>query len=140
MHHYRLYFHFFCSSKSFEIQSQCTFYHLCFHYYYFLLQFKIFLNITRVHALKTIFFLFFSLQFQIVSNTIRMHALETLFSKFTVQFQIASNTVRMHALEIINVFKIFSAIPNRFKSRQNACFRDIVFIFFSAAPNRLKYS
>ena len=27
------------------------------------------------------------------------------------------------------VFNVFSAVPNRFKYSQNACFRDIVFIF-----------
>ena len=77
-------------------------------------------------------------------------------------FQIVSNTVRMHASEIL--FSFVSAVPNRFKYRHNACFRDIVFIFFlqfqivsnigrrqnapfnvivfkifSAVPNRFKY-
>jgi len=39
----------------------------------------------------------------------------------------------------ILVFKIFSAVPNRFKLHQSTCFRDIVFIFFSAVQNRFKY-
>jgi len=34
---------------------------------------------------------------------------------------------------------MFSAIPNRFKYRQNATFTILVFIFFSAVLNRLKY-
>ena len=77
-------------------------------------------------------------------------------------FQIVSNTVRMHVSEIL--FSFVSAVPNRFKYRHNACFRDIFFIFFlqfqivsnigrrqnapftvivfkifSAVPNRFKY-
>ena len=43
-----------------------------------------------------------------------MHVLETLFSKCSLQFQIV------------------------FKYRQNACFRDIVFKMFSAVPIRFK--
>ena len=37
------------------------------------------------------------------------------------------------------VFNFYSAVPNRFKYRQNACLRDIVFKMFSAVPNRFKY-
>ena len=36
-------------------------------------------------------------------------------------------------------FHLFSAVPNRFKYRHHACFRDIVLIYFSAVPNRFKY-
>ena len=80
-------------------------------------------------ALETLFS-FFSLQFQIISNTVRMHALETLFSKFSLQFQIVSNSTRMYALETL--FNFFSVVPNRFKYRQNAFFKHIVFIFFKS--------
>ena len=52
-------------------------------------------------------------------------------------FQIVSNTVRMHVSEIL--FSFVSAVPNRFKYRHNACFRDIVFKKKSAVPNRFKY-
>ena len=45
----------FCISKLFEILSQSTLYQPCFHLKNVLLQFKIFLNTTRVHALKTFF-------------------------------------------------------------------------------------
>ena len=34
---------------------------------------------------------------------------------------------------------MFYAVPNRFKCRQNAYFRDIAFNIFSAVPNRFKY-
>ena len=37
------------------------------------------------------------------------------------------------------VLKVFSAIQNRFKYRQNAYFREIVLKVFSAIPNRFKY-
>ena len=37
------------------------------------------------------------------------------------------------------VFKLFSAVPNRFKYHQNAYVRDIVFKTFSAVPNSFKY-
>ena len=63
-----------------------------------------------------------------------MHHLPSLFSKVSLQFRIVSNTVRMHGSEIF-----FSAVPNRFKYRHNACFRDIVLKNFSAIPNRFKY-
>jgi len=56
-----------------------------------------------------------------------MHALDTLFPSISLLFQIVSNTVRTHALD--TMFSFFSAVPNRFKYRQNARFRDIVFIF-----------
>ena len=49
-----------------------------------------------------------------------------------------SYTVRMHHLP--SLFSIlFSAVPNRFKYRHNACFRYVAFIYFFAVPNRLKY-
>jgi len=35
------------------------------------------------------------------------------------------------------LFSFFSAVPNRFKSRHNACFRNIAFIYFSAVRNRV---
>ena len=63
-----------------------------------------------------------------------MHHLPSLFSKVSLQFRIVSNTVRMHGSEIF-----FSAVPNRFKYRHNACFRDIVLKNFSAVPNRFNY-
>jgi len=34
---------------------------------------------------------------------------------------------------------IFSGVPNRFKYRHNACFRNIISIYFSPYPNRFKY-
>ena len=44
----------------------------------------------------------------------------------------------MHALETFPL-KCFSEVTTRFKCRQNACFRKIVFKIFSAVPNRYKY-
>ena len=35
---------------------------------------------------------------------------------------------------------MFSTVPNRFKYRQNACLKDIVYKMFSAVPNRFKYA
>ena len=68
------------------------------------------------------------LQFQIVSNTVTAHALETLFYFLSLQFQIVSTIGRrQNAPFTVIVFKIFSAVPNRFKYRQDACFRDIFF-------------
>ena len=89
---------FLCKSKLFQIVSE---------------------NILKRHCF------IFSLQFPIVLTTDRMHALETLFI-FSLQFRIVLTTDSMHALETL--FSFFSAVPNRFKYRQNACFRDIVFI------------
>jgi len=43
----------------------------------------------------------------------------------------------MHALKTSFSKEIGGS--NRFKSRQNACFRYIAFIYFFAVPNRLKY-
>mgnify|MGYP000238818301 FL=1 len=37
------------------------------------------------------------------------------------------------------VFIFFSAVPNRFKYRQNACFRDSILKRISAIPNHFKY-
>ena len=56
-----------------------------------------------------------------------MHAVEILFSKCSVQIQIVSNTVKMHALIIYIIFKMFPAVPNRFKYRQDACMRPSLF-------------
>jgi len=75
------------------------------------------------------------------------------------QFQIGLNTSEC---TIYRLFSFFSAVPNRFTSRHNACFRDIFFLLtfqidstivrrqntpftvlvfklFSAVPNRFKY-
>ena len=51
-----------------------------------------------------------------------------VFSRFSLQFQIVSNTGWMHALETL--FFFFSVVPNRFKYRQNACFKKRL-LFFS---------
>ena len=85
------------------------------------LQYQIFSNTGRMHAYSETFSKF-TLQCQIVPNTITMHALEKLFSKFSLQFQIVSNSVRTHALETL--FSFVSVVPNRFKFRQNARFRE----------------
>ena len=106
--------------------------------------------------LQRLCFHFFSLQFQIVSNTFGANALKTLFSKCCLQFQIVLNTVTMHALDVHcfqlflcsskffqippecmlwrHCFHFFSAVPNRFKCRQNACFRDIIFKEILGSP------
>ena len=68
-------------------------------------------------------------------NTVWMHALETLFYLFSAVPNRFKN--RQTACFKDNVFKVFSEVPNRFKYRLNACFRYIV-IFFSAVPNRFK--
>ena len=65
-----------------------------------------------------------------------MHLLPSLFVFiFSLQFQIVWNTTTAHTLPLF-VFIYFSAVPNRFNSRYNACFRNIAFICFSAVPNR----
>ena len=76
------------------------------------------------------------------------------------QFQIGLNTSEC---TIYRLFSFFSAVPNRFTSRHNACFRDIFFLLkfqidstvvrpqntpftvlvfklFSAVPNRFKFN
>ena len=45
------------------------------------------------------------------------------------------NTFKQKTLFSIN----FSAVPNRFKYPQSACFKEIVYKMFSAVPNRFKY-
>jgi len=85
-----------------------------------------------MHSFETLFSKC-SLQFQIVLNIVRMHALETLFSKkncSSKSFQIVSECILER-----HCFHFFSAIPNRFKYCQNACFRDIVFQKKSAVSN-----
>ena len=83
-------FHFFGSSKSFQLTLQCVLQiHLMFSS--ISLQLQNVSNTVRMHALET-FFLFFSLQFQIVSNSVKTHDLDTLFSSISLQFQIVSNT------------------------------------------------
>ena len=62
-------FSFLCSSKSFQILSECT------------LKRPFFKNVL------------------IGSNSVRTHALETLFSKLSLKLQIVSNSVKLHALE-----------------------------------------
>ena len=84
----------------------------------------------------------FSAGQNIVYNSGRMHHLYALLSKISLQYKkIASkcNTVLILTFPgevgLQNtcfryiVFNFFSAVPNRFKYRHNACFRDIVFIF-----------
>ena len=91
-----------CRSTSFQTSSQCTIYHLCFHFF---------------------------LQFQFVSN-IRMHVLEILFSKDSCSFQsfqiLSECMLQRHCLK-----KKMSAVPNSFKQCQNAfvIYRKTVFIF-----------
>ena len=48
-----------------------------------------------------------------------------------------SNPVTMHNLP--SLFSKTSAVLTRFKSRHDACLSYIAFIYFSAVPNRLKY-
>ena len=92
-----------CRSTSFQTSSQCTIYHLCFHFF---LQFQFVSNI-RMHVLE-ILFSKDSCGLPIFSNTVRVHALETLFKKKKcLQFQIVSNSVRMHSLYIEKLFSFF---------------------------------
>jgi len=46
---------------------------------------------------------------------------------------IVSNSLRKKVTVLVFIF--FSEVPNRSKSRHNACLKDIVFIFFSTVPN-----
>ena len=90
-----------------------------------------------MHALENRFRKF-SLQFQIVSNTFRAHALKTLISKGSLRFQIVLNTVTMRALDV-HCFQLFLCSSKLFQYHQNACFKDIVFMFFSEVSNCFKY-
>ena len=62
---------------------------------------------------------------------------------FVLQSQIISNTAIIHCFQLfftvhaLDVFIYFSAVPNRFKYLQSACFKDIVFKMFSVVRNRL---
>ena len=67
---------------------------------------------------------FSSLQFQIVSDTNIMHALVLGSSKFCL------DTSRAHVLKTL-FSKCSLQFHNRFKYRQNAFFRDIVFKMFT---------
>ena len=71
-------------------------------------------------------------------STVRMHALDTLFSK---PFSAVPNRFkyRNNACFRYIVFNYFSEVLNRFQYRHNICFRDVVFNIFSAVPNRFKY-
>ena len=135
-------FHLFlCSSKSFQIPPECMLQRHCFHVFSAIPnRFKyrqntlfrdiVFKRLSAVQnrfkhcqnaCLRDIVFKRF-LQFQIVFNTVRMHVLETLFSFFlcsSKSFQIPTGCMPQR-----HFFHFFSAVPNRFKYRQNACFRD----------------
>ena len=87
-----------CSSKSFQIPSQCTIYRPCFCFFSAVPNR---LKYRQNACFRDIVFFFFSLQFQIVLNTVRIHALERLFSKCSLQFQIVLNNIRIHALETL---------------------------------------
>jgi len=86
-----------------------------------------------MHALDILFSICFC------SSKSSMRGLDTLF-KF-IYFSAVGNRFkyRQNACFRYNIFIYFSAVPNSFKYRQNACFKDIVFIFFSAVPDRFKY-
>jgi len=76
MHHLPSLFHFIlCSSKLFQIPSECTIYRPCFIF------FSAVPNCFKYHqnAPFTVLVSFYSLQFQIVLNTTRMHHLPSLF-------------------------------------------------------------
>ena len=86
-----------------------------------------------MHHLPSLFS-FFAVPNRFTSR--KMHALEKNKIIFSLKFEIVSTIMRRHnAPFTVLVFKGFSAVPNRFKYRQDACFRDI----FSAVPNRFKY-
>ena len=55
-----------------------------------------------------------------------------------LKFLIVYNTVTMHALDV-HCFHFFSAVPNRFKYLQSACFKGIVYTMASAVSKRFKY-
>ena len=74
-----------------------------------------------------------------------MHAKASLFfnmiscfSIWSLQFQIVSNTVREVTIYRFLFLLFFSAVPNRFKYRQNAPFSVLVFKVFNAMPNHFK--
>ena len=99
-----------------------------------------------MHA-KAFFYLKLSLHVKIVSNTVRMHHLPSLFSIFSYssKFQtIVTMNALKHCFHLFlyssKSFQILSECMLQihwfylflccFKYRQNACFRDMVFIFF----------
>ena len=158
MHHLpSLFSLFLCSSKSFQIPSQCTIYHPCFqkdsavpnrlkyHQNACLkdIVFKIFFAVpSRLKYRHSAYFkdivFIFSQQFQIVSNTVRTHSSVTFFSKGFLQFEIVLNTVRMHSLETLFSKKICSSKSFQLPS-QCMLYTDIVSTFFSPVSNRFKY-
>ena len=98
----------------------------------FFLQYQIISNTVTILNSSSLI-LFYYLQFQIL-NTVRMHALDILFS-----ICFCSSKSSMRGLDTLFKFIYFSAVGNRFKYRQNACFRYNIFIYFSAVPNSFKY-
>ena len=97
----------FCSSRSFQISSQCMLYIHCFHLY--LWSSKSFINTIRMHSLETQFYF-----------------LSALPNRFNY---------RQNAYFRDIVFKGFSALPNRFKSRHNAFLKRHCFNFFLCSSN-----
>ena len=94
-------------------------------------------NKNRRHYLPPLFsfFLCTSKSFQTpLESTIYRPSFLYLFSAVPNRYK-----YRQNALFTVLVFILFSAFPNRFKYHQNALFTVLVFILFSALQNRFKY-
>jgi len=125
MHHFSSLFSIILSiSKiSFQIPSECTIYRPCFHFFCISKSFEILSQCKLYHP--CFHYLFFYCSSKSFLNTTIVHAIKTFcFDKFSAvpnNFQYRQNACLRE-----NVFKIYSAVANRFKYRHNACCRDNV--------------